>query len=440
MKPRYAIALVAFLILTVSFDEPSYIIVSRDVTIKEEPNGDSPVKARAKKGDYLLVLSSEQQNGYFNVQVPNTDIKGWVYRTFVRRYEGVIPVSTEEVPIPSSPTTGKMIVRVLDVGAGLCVAIKLPEGKYIIYDAGNYRSGIATLNQLKDVIPLGSTIEQLIISHTDADHIRAASNIIKNYQVKKVVNTGFTRNFAGNEPEPTQSYKDFMSSIHDAPFEIENINLHEKDSIISTGVTNTYNDVKLVFLCGFNQPLQEWGLTDKGEKINSVSIVAKLIYKSTSILLCGDAVGRHREDNNPNALIATEKYLVENAGSLLKSDILIAPHHGGNNASSTAFISKVSPSVVIFSAGHDNNHPTQSAAERYLKSVNINNIYRTDRGDDEREVGKTCYEWDYGRINGCTDLEGDDDVEIVVDNAGKYNVRYVSENGSCKDLSNNEPL
>lgn len=433
MKPRYALAFIAFLLLTVSFDEESYLIVSRDVTIKEEPRGDSPIKARAKKGDYLLVLSSEQVNGYFNVQVPNTDTKGWVYRTLVRRYEGEIPVDLQGSSTSNIPLGGEMVVRVLDVGAGLCVPIKLPDGKYIIYDAGNCRSGIATLNQLKDVIPLGSTIEQLIISHTDADHVLAASKIIENYQVKKVVNTGYTKDLAGNGTEPTQCYKNFLNAIRDAPYHIDNINLHDRDSNIVTGVTNTYDDAQIVFLCGFYEPLKTWGLTDKAEKINSVSIVAKLIYKGTSILLTGDAVGRHREDDNPNALIATEEYLVNKAGSLLNSDILIAPHHGGNNASSTAFINKVSPSIVIFSSGHDNNHPTQSAAERYLKTVNINNIFRTDRGDDERIAGHACYEWDYGRINGCTDLEGDDDVEIVIDNTGKYKVRYVFDNGSCKE-------
>ena len=434
MKTRYAIVFVAFLIITVSFDVPSYLIVSRSVTIKEEPQGEAAIKDTAKAGDYLLVLSPKQVNGYFHVQVPNTDIQGWVYRTFVRRYLGEIPKTTEEDAASRSDTSGDMVIRVLDVGAGLCVAIRLPNGKYIIYDAGNYRSGIATLNQLKDIIPKGSTIEQLIISHTDADHVLAASNIIENYHVKKVVNTGFTRDLVNKNLEPSKCYTDFMGAIQKAPYHIENINLHKNnDSIIATGVTNTYDDAKIIFLCGFGSPPKGWDLDSDGEFLNSVSIVAKLEYKGTSVLLSGDAVGRHLNDTDPNVLIATEKYLVENAGSLLNSEILIAPHHGSNTGSSTAFINKVTPSVVIFSAGHKYLHPDKRAVERYLKQVNINNIFRTDRGDDERESGKECYEWNYGRIDGCTDLDADDDVEIVIDNTGKYKVRYVFENGSCKE-------
>src|SRR5674476_581035 len=137
MKARLSLVLVVVLILTLGFNIAHYLIVSRNATLKEKPNGDASIVGRVKEGAYLKLLSTEQTNGYFHVNVPNTSIQGWVYRTFVRRYKGEFPV-----------------------------------GKYIIYDAGHYRgSGKTTLNQLKEVIPAGSTIEQLILSHTDGDHI-----------------------------------------------------------------------------------------------------------------------------------------------------------------------------------------------------------------------------------------------------------------------------
>ena len=36
----------------------------------------------------------------------------------------------------------------------------------------------------------------------------------------------------------------------------------------------------------------------------------------------------------------------------IDSDVMIAPHHGGGNGSSTKFIEAVSPKYVIFPAGH----------------------------------------------------------------------------------------
>lgn len=435
MSTKNVFILFAFLLLTVAFNITDYLVVSRSATIKDNPSSDAAIIGRVKKGDYLELKSTKQENGYFKVKLPDSSLEGWIYRTFVRRYVGEIPGVSQEDSMSNfstGTTGGEMVVRVLDVGAGLCIAIKLPDDKYIIYDAGHFRrEGETTLNQLKKIIPEGSTIEQLIISHTDGDHIGAAGNIIKTYHVKKVVNTGYEKSLLSSSENQTAAYKRFLKSMSEKQYPMEYINLYERDSIISMGVTNIYDDAKIVFLCGFNKPLDEWRLSNMAEKINSVSIVAKLQYKGVSILLSGDAVGRHKDDNNPNALIATEKYLVENAGSMLKSDILIAPHHGGNNGSSTAFINAVNPSVVIFSAGNEYNHPTQNVANRYLLTVDVDNIFRTDRGDDERKPDKDCEEWSYGRIAGCTDLDGDDDVEIVIDNSGKYSVRYVFKNEEC---------
>jgi hypothetical protein len=154
--------------------------------------------------------------------------------------------------------------------------------------------------------------------------------------------------------------------------------------------------------------------------INSVSIVCKLIYGGKSVLLCGDAVGRPR-GGQEDALIAEEKYLVEKAPELLNSDILVAPHHGADNANSLAFIRKVSPDYVIFSAGHSvYDHPRKSTAMRYLNFVSTERILRTDRGDDDGPD-----EWDYLRIPGCVDIYGDDNIEIVISSDGNYSVKYL---------------
>ena len=94
----------------------------------------------------------------------------------------------------------------------------------------------------------------------------------------------------------------------------------------------------------------------------------------------------------------------------IDSDIIVAPHHGANNGSSTAFVKAVSPKFVIFSAGSKNGHPTSAAANRYLNNnVFKTNMFRTDRGDKIR-VG----EWDHlSEVNG-SDGKGDDDVDIVL--------------------------
>ena len=70
--------------------------------------------------------------------------------------------------------------------------------------------------------------------------------------------------------------------------------------------------------------------------------------------------------------------MVDMAGVIdIDSDVLIAPHHGADNGSSTEFISAVSPDFVIFSAGHRHDHPSNVTAQRYITSgVNVANMFR----------------------------------------------------------------
>lgn len=155
--------------------------------------------------------------------------------------------------------------------------------------------------------------------------------------------------------------------------------------------------------------------------MNAGSICVRIECAGKSILLCGDAVGRHL--NSPAGTnIATEKYLCDNADELpIDSDVVVAPHHGANNGSSERFIEAVSPSCVIFSAGHDHQHPTQAAAERYtVRGVPISQILRTDRGDDE-EGG---FEWKEGSVEGHSDPAGDDDVDILIRPSGEMLVEH----------------
>lgn len=114
----------------------------------------------------------------------------------------------------------------------------------------------------------------------------------------------------------------------------------------------------------------------------------------------------------------------------LDADVLIAPHHGANNASATCFIKRVDPSRVVFAAGSLHGHPRDSTARRYLDhGVPTDSISRTDRGDDEGgEHGST--EWKEG-TQGCRDEPGDDDVQIVLTAHGEIEVSYINSSAVC---------
>ena len=96
-----------------------------------------------------------------------------------------------------------VFVRVIDVGPGLCCVIKIPpftaadtSPHWVIYDAGD---GNAAVNKIEEIIPTGSTIDLMVLSHSDSDHIGAVPEICEEYTVAKVVRPGFSE--MGGESE-----------------------------------------------------------------------------------------------------------------------------------------------------------------------------------------------------------------------------------------------
>jgi competence protein ComEC len=101
--------------------------------------------------------------------------------------------------------------------------------------------------------------------------------------------------------------------------------------------------------------------------VNDRSLVLKLTYEGVSILFPGDLEG------------AGEAVVVSREGYSLRSDVLIAPHHGSRGSCTRAFLERVRPRYVIVSCGKGNTFgfPHQDTIER-IREVK-GRIIRTDR-------------------------------------------------------------
>src|SRR3989338_5382084 len=78
---------------------------------------------------------------------------------------------------------------------------------------------------------------------------------------------------------------------------------------------------------------------------NDGSVVARLSYDNTSIMLTGDATTK------------TEKIILdENPNEMLHSTILKVGHHGSRTSTSYAFVQAVAPEYAIISDGEDNKY------------------------------------------------------------------------------------
>lgn len=329
-------------------------------------------------------------------------------------------------------------VRVVDVGNGLCVIARSPEGRTLLYDAGD--SGGHCLRAVRTLVP-GPEIDLVVLSHSDGDHIGEVAAILGDKHAKMIVHpgddhkpvTGKISSARGAIEQEKMSgatvwnlKAEALADDNDAAIARRKVSLGSATATIIAG----WGDARGLLAPG--ERLED------GERNNAVSVVVRFEYAGRSVLLTGDTVGRHIEDV-PSSCGYAEKFMVEHAGRWpLKSDVLVGQHHGADNASANCFIEAVKPAYVVFSAGHKNfRHPRNSTVRRFLLAgVPADNILRTDRGDNEPwKRGKKWreQEWIYGAIKGCVDKPGDDDVEILLpDNpATPLTVRYVRSSTGC---------
>ena len=94
---------------------------------------------------------------------------------------------------------------------------------------------------------------------------------------------------------------------------------------------------------------------DSKLKDNARGCVLKISSQHGSALLAADI-----EQREENELLARDP-------QVLRSDVLIAPHHGSKSSSNEKFVRQVNPKTVIFSAGYRNRfgHPRPEVVERY---------------------------------------------------------------------------
>lgn len=313
----------------------------------------------------------------------------------------------------SSFSYSDTVTRIIDTGGGLATVTRFSDGGVMVYDTGHWNHDELVATRITEFIGADARIDLLIASHSDSDHIAATDELFKHFEISRVIRTGMIRN--------TQTWRDHDRAIRVSAASGNTIDTNLKTDPIVHGTVFSFGESTVTLLAGFAEPPADWGLSG-AEYRNGNSIVVKVSYQGNSILFTGDAIGRQAGAPAGSHAIATEKYLIDHANErAISSTVMIAPHHGGDNASSTDFIRAVRARWVIFAAGHAHKHPRAMTAERYLaQGYSPECMLRTDIGDDEGEK-----EWSFGRVTGLTDRSGDDGIEIILSDSGGAAVRYI---------------
>ena len=235
-------------------------------------------------------------------------------------------------------------VSFLDVGQGDAIFIESPTGNQFLIDGGPDSS---ILNALGRVMPFyDKTIDAVLTTHPDQDHIGGIPEVLKNYTVGEYIDSGATSS--------TGTFKELTSELTQ-----KNI----KTEIARTGeVIDLGGGVYLKILYPDSSP--------NGKDTNEYSVVAKLYYGNSTFLFTGDA---------PTDV---EQFLANTDGKELNSDVLKVAHHGSRNSLSPEFLSAVAPEYSVISAGKDNSfgHPHKEILD-FLNSINSKIFGTYDIGD-----------------------------------------------------------
>jgi competence protein ComEC len=234
------------------------------------------------------------------------------------------------------PHTNIMKVAFIDVGQGDSIFIQAPNGVQMLVDGGR---GAKVLGELSHLMPFGDkTIDVIIGTHPDADHIGGLVNVLENYEVENFVEPGAISN--------SKIYNTLENKIEEK--NIKHILGRAGQRIVLDNEKNIYFEILYP-----DRNVVGW-------ETNDASIIGKLVYGESSVLLTGDSPSNK------------ELYLVNKNPQILDVDILKLGHHGSRTSSSRQFLQATSPTLSIISAGINNSygHPHKEVLEK-LTTLNI---------------------------------------------------------------------
>lgn len=235
-----------------------------------------------------------------------------------------------------------------DVEHGLAIWIQTPNGHHHFIDVGhNNVNDFCPYAHMREHYKVGS-IDYLIISHPDHDHIEGLPNMLNTIGEPRV----FTRNKSYIntllDDQSTRECVDILKNLHmrySSPLDpAESPQNHNYNGGVHVTVaSNVY---------------------EENMKCNNTSVVAIYTYQGFSFICPGDI-----EPCGWNKLMENGRGLMNSLeGSRIR--ILVAPHHGRKTAYSQDMIDSIKPHIILIS----DKYGKEETDDRYYKvgiGVNI---------------------------------------------------------------------
>lgn len=226
---------------------------------------------------------------------------------------------------------GKLAVSFLNIGQGDSIFIDSPSGRQVLIDGG---LNSVVLRELSKVIPwYDRTIDVVIPTHPDADHIGGLIDVLARYKVSTIIHSSVEGDTATSRALTTAMNQEGARQIVAVRGQIVDLGSGAYLEVLSPDRLVPHVDT------------------------NDGCVVARLVYGKTSFML------------NCDAPQGVENYLVQLDGADLRSDVLKAGHHGSRTSSSPLFVGFVNPQFGVFSRGCNNRygHPHKETIATFAR-------------------------------------------------------------------------
>lgn len=230
---------------------------------------------------------------------------------------------------------GEFQLTVLDVGMGTSIVVET-KNHSLIYDFGPGRKQGFSAGEwvVKPYLRFRSIDDPdlMIISHADQDHSGGFYSFVDD------VDPALLLSGTPSEIGELFEFESKVRDCHDYP-------------------VWRWDGVDFEFLTNDN--------ILKGESNNNRSCVLR-VSGYQSVLLSGDIE------------VEQERRLINTYGLRLKSDVLVAPHHGSLTSSTKAFVNQVLPKATVFTLSRNNRwgFPKMAVTDRYVEIGS--SVYRSD--------------------------------------------------------------
>lgn len=234
-------------------------------------------------------------------------------------------------------------ITAVDVGQGSANLLELPGGFTALIDGGGFSDNRSFDVGARLLAPLLwcwkiRTIDLVVLSHPNSDHLNGLLFVLRHFNVKTV--------WSNHEPADSDGYRQWRTILARRGIR------HRDYQTLPASVE--HNGVRIEILAPPRDFLQR-RRTETWRDTNADSMVLRVGYGKMSVLIPGDITAQTEAD-----------LLRRYSAGQLGSTILIVAHHGSRKSSSMPFLTAVNPKEAVISAGWQNRFgfPHQATLDR----------------------------------------------------------------------------